>query len=1276
MDFFEIKEKISRTGVVDIYPSFKVRRSKDLMVRGNSFYAIWDEAKGLWSTDEYDVQRLVDKELMSYNAKGNGFVNVKLLGDFSSKMWTEFQNFVKNQPESAHPLDERVTFADAEVKKEDYVSKRLPYSLSTADCPAYDELMSTLYEEAERDKIEWAIGAVLTGESKYIQKFLVFYGEGGTGKSTVLGIIEKLFAGYYTTFDAKSLTSSNNAFATEMFKTNPLVAIQHDGDLSRIEDNTKLNSIVSHEVMTMNEKYKASYMARTNCFLFMGTNKPVRITDAKSGIIRRLIDVRPTGNLVSPSRYLKLKKQIEFELGAIANRCIEKYTDMGKDYYESYRPVDMMFKTDVFFNFVEDNYLQFKEEDGVTLNNAYEMYKKYCEESLVDLKLPKYKFREELKNYFNSFEERARINDIQVRNWYSGFKWRRFVKSENVVRSQPKPKTGMIFEEGPSILDDILKDCPAQMATARETPCYKWADVTTTLKDIDTRKVHYVKIPANHIVIDFDLKDESGKKSLEKNLEEASKWPKTYAELSKSGSGIHLHYIYDGDTAKLSNVYSDGIEVKVFTGDSSLRRKVTKCYNEPIVTVNSGLPFKKEKPMINQDTVINEKMIRSLINKNLKKAYHPGTKPSVEFIYKILEDAYEKGTNYDVTDMRPAVLAFASQSTNHSLLCIKLVNKMHFHSENHDNIEHKDDSKLVFWDVEVFPNLFLVNWKYRGKDEPVHRMINPAPIDIEQLMSEKLIGFNNRRYDNHILYARYLGYTNEELFKLSQRIINSKSKEENKNCFFREAYNLSYVDIYEYCSKKQSLKKWEIELGIHHQELGMKWDEPVPEELWEKVAEYCDNDVYATEAVFDATQEDFNARKILAKLSGLTVNDTTRMHATKIMFGSDKNPQSQFVYTDLSEMFPGYKFDHGVSTYRGVIVGEGGYVEAEPGMHILAALLDVASLHPTSIEQLNLFGPYTKRFSEIKAARIAVKHRDYEGAKNLLGGILSEFMTDDESCEKLAFALKIIINSIYGYTSATFPNAFKDPRNIDNIVAKRGALFMLDLAYEVKKRGYTVAHIKTDSIKIPNADLDIINFVVDFGHKYGYNFEHEATYQKMCLVNDAVYIAKYASVEELEELYGKDYVHKEKDICKENKKHPLTWSATGAQFAHPYVFKTLFSHEAISFEDKCETKTVSSALYLDMNENLGEDEHNYQFVGKAGQFCPIKAGCGGGLLLREKAEGKYDSATGAKGYRWLESEAVKIQKKESDIDLGYFRALVDDAKDNISQYGDFEQFVS
>ena len=1292
MDFYQIKERSAKKGVIEVYPDFKVCRSKDLMIRGKSFYAIWDEEKGLWSTDEYDVQRLVDADLIAHKekiiSKTDDNVVIKKMGEYSTKTWSEFRNYMSHLSDNAHQLDEKLTFSNTEVKKKDYVSKRLNYPLEGGKYDAYDELIGTLYDPKERAKLEWAIGAVISGDSKNIQKFIVLYGEAGAGKSTILNIIQKLFEGYYTTFEAKALTSSSNAFATEVFKSNPLVAIQHDGDLSKIEDNTKLNSIISHEEMTMNEKYKPSYMARVNCFLFMATNRPVKITDAKSGIIRRLVDVKPSGRRIPSKRYQVLMSQIDFELGAIASHCLDVYREMGKNYYSDYRPLDMILQTDVFFNFVEVNYHIFKDQDGISLSQAYEMYKTYCDDALVEHKTPRHRFREELKNYFISFSDVARVNGAQVRSYYSGFLSDKFT---SVTESQKEePPDPLVLDCTESIFDDICADCPAQYSTSQDVPGMKWAEVKTKLSDLKTGRAHYVRLPENHIVIDFDLKDEKGNKSAERNVEEASKWPPTYSEFSKSGAGIHLHYIYDGDADKLSRIYSEGIEIKVFTGGSSLRRKLTKCNNIPIATINSGLPLKGEK-MINFDAVKSEKGLRNLIKRNLSKEIHPGTKPSIDFIHKILEDTYKSGLKYDITDMRPAILAFANNSTNQADYCIKLVSQMKFQSEeiSRSDIKYEND-ELVFFDVEVFPNLFIVVWKAEGK-APV-KMINPSPKDIEPILSFKLVGFNCRRYDNHILYARYIGYDNQQLYSLSQKIINGSS-----NCMFGEAYNISYTDVYDFASagNKKSLKKFEIEFGIHHQELGLPWDQPVPENKWVEVAEYCVNDVVATEAVFKHLSGDWAARQILAELSGLSVNDTTNQHSIKIVFGNEKNPQSQLIYTDLSQRFPGYTFENGVSTYRGVIVGEGGRVYAEPGMYTDIPVLDVMSMHPSTIEELNLFGPFTKKYADLKRGRLAIKHKDFDTLKTLLDGRLIPFVEDALSdnprftLKDVSNGLKTALNSAYGLTYASFDNPFRDPRNKDNIVAKRGALFMVDLQFAVQDKGFKVAHIKTDSIKVPNASTDIIDFIMQFGKKYGYEFEHEDTYSKFCLVNDAVYIAK----------------------TKEGK-----WTATGAQFAHPYVFKTLFSKEPIKFEDLCETKSVSSALYLDMNEalpdvseyekelayiykrllsnddvpttqrdsmemrlnildNLIKDGHNYHFVGKVGSFCPIKAGRGGGILLREK-DGKYYAATGSKGYRWLEAEVVKALGKEDDIDLSYYISLVDDAVKTISNFGDFEWFVS
>lgn len=1333
IDFLMISTRSTKRGVIEIYPKFIIKKSSDLMIRGGDFYAIWLEDRGLWSTDEQDALQLIDRELDRYaeeNRKNfDSSVKVLHMWDSESGMIDSWHKYCQKQMrDSFHMLDEKLIFSNTPTNKKDYASKKLKYPLEEGTINAYDKLMSTLYSETEREKIEWAIGSIVCGDSKKLQKFMVLYGAAGTGKSTVLNIIQQLFDGYYSVFDAKALGSSSNSFALEAFKSNPLVAIQHDGDLSRIEDNTRLNSLVSHELMTVNEKFKSTYANRFKCFLFMGTNKPVKITDAKSGLIRRLIDVSPSGDKLSPKEYKTVIKQIEFELGAIAYHCQNVYlANPGR--YDDYIPVAMLGASNDFYNFIIDSYPVFKKEDGTTLKASWEMYKTYCDEAKVPFPFSQRIFKEELKNYFRDYKDRFNLDDgTRVRSYYIGFRTEKF--EEQTISEKEEPEQKLIeFKAQPSIFDRECADCPAQYATSSEIPTSKWERVKTKLSSIDTSKLHYVKVPKKHIVIDFDIPDKDGNKSFELNLKEASKWPPTYAELSKSGQGIHLHYIYAEDPAKLSRVYDDNVEVKVFNGKSSLRRKLTKCNNLPIATINSGLPLKGEKQVINFEGVKSEKGLRTQIKRNLNKEYHPATKPSIDFIYKILEDAYASDLHYDVTDMRNAVLAFAASSTHQADYCIKLVNKMQFKSADQSSGTKNDDAKLVFYDVEVFPNLFLVNWKIEGEGKPVVRMINPTSAEIEELMRFRLVGFNCRRYDNHILYARLMGYTNEQLFSLSNRIINGSA-----NCFFGEAYNVSYTDVYDFCSKKQSLKKWEIELGIHHQELGLPWDQPVPEEMWTKVAEYCDNDVIATEAVFNARKADFTARQILADVAGMTVNDTTNSLTTKIIFGNNRKPQDQFNYRFMGEVtpdcepwtitedmvlydhlgdenftlfnkdgkpvFPGYTFESGKSIYRGEEVGEGGYVYAEPGMYSNIALLDIASMHPSSIVAEELFGPeYTKRFNDILQARIAIKHKEFDKAKKMLNGALAKYLTDEAAASDLAQALKIAINSVYGLTSASFDHPFRDNRNKDNIVAKRGALFMVNLKHEVQRRGFIVAHIKTDSIKIPDATPEIIQFVMDYGKQYGYNFEHEATYDRMCLVNDAVYIAKY-----------------------KDGKHAGEWTATGTQFQVPYVFKKLFSKEPIEFEDMCETKSVTSALYLDMNEGLpdvselekelerivkrakefgvtmdlsgnsGDAEldplvkeiakgHNYHFIGKVGQFCPIKPGCGGGILLRETENKKtgekgYAAATGSKGFRWLESEMVRELGKENDIDRTYYNNLVDEAVKSLSSYGDFERFVA
>jgi hypothetical protein len=1252
MDWFRIKEQKGKNGTILVKPRFLVKPSKDIMIRGKSFYALWNGEK--WTTDPFAPKTIVDKALYEHvekrKATSDDKFSVMSMEEYDSKSWNEFLSFLDKMPDNFVPLDGCIVFQGDRPKRSLYSSKRLPYDMVEGDISSYEELISTLFDSDEREKLEWMLGSILEGDSVRLEKFIVLYGEGGTGKSTFLNIVEKLLSVYVSHFEAKALVNGRDAFSTELFKNNPLVAIQHDGDLSRIADNTLLNSIIAHEHVTIREKFKPSYSMKLKTCVMMGTNKPVMITDSHSGLIRRLIDVEPSGRRVPAKRYFTLMNKLTFELGAIAHHCHQVYLERGFHYYDEYKPVGMMYRTDPFYNFIEENSLLFIKEEEITLKKAYELYKAYIDSASIKHSLPKHVFKSEMRAYFREFHLRGR--DIEGRpayNLYKGFRKDRFDskrKTESTKKENVDPDPIKLKECVSSIFDVQYGGCLAQYATRSGTPSKKWDRCTTTLSGLDSSKLHYVKPPADHIVIDFDIKDRSGNKSLKKNFEAASRWPQTYTEVSKSGNGVHLHYRYDGDVSELSRIYSEGVEIKVFVGNASLRRKLTLCNDLPIATISTGLP-KGEKRVINKGAVKNERALRRLLERNLRKEIHGATKPSIDFIHKLLEDAYSnEELTYDVSDLRNSILHFAMGSTNQAEYCVSLVSSMKFKSKTDSEmvVTPEPYGDIVFFDVEVFPNLFIVVWKKRGKDNLPVRMINPTSQEIEALFSMRLVGFNNRRYDNHILYACYLGMTPEQLFIKSQKIINSRGFSE----MYGEAYNLSYTDVYDFSTKKQGLKKFEVELGLPHKEWEHSWDEPVPEDKVQEAVEYCVADVYATEAVFEARHNDFIAREVLAQLSGLTPNHTTQQHTARIIFGKDPRPQTKFIYTDLSTIFPDYSFVASrkpKSLYRGLEPSEGGYVYSEPGVWHNVAVLDVASMHPTSLIEMNMFGDeYTKNYAELKEARVAIKHGQFKKARKLLRGLLKPFLEEELTAIALNYPLKIALNIVYGLTSAKFDNKFKDPRNVDNIVAKRGSLFMIDLQLAVQEKGFDVVHIKTDSIKIANATPEVISFVFEFGKKYGYEFEHEETYRSMALVNDAVYIAQKSN--------GK-------------------WTATGAQFAHPYVFKSLFSKEPIEFEDLCEIKAVTTKMYLDFDEGLKEGDHNYKFVGKVGKFVPVKPGTGGGKLYRFK-DNKYYSVTGTKNYRWRQAQDIVENNLEGQVDQGYYRHLVDQAVKDINKHGDFE----
>ena len=125
MDFYQILVREVKDKHLELYPDFVVGRSEDLMVQGGRFYAIWDPEKNLWSRDEYDVQRLVDEALAQEKERlqretGQKYL-VRFMRSFHSNSWGQFRKFMAHISDNSKPLDSKLTFANADVKKTDYV---------------------------------------------------------------------------------------------------------------------------------------------------------------------------------------------------------------------------------------------------------------------------------------------------------------------------------------------------------------------------------------------------------------------------------------------------------------------------------------------------------------------------------------------------------------------------------------------------------------------------------------------------------------------------------------------------------------------------------------------------------------------------------------------------------------------------------------------------------------------------------------------------------------------------------------------------------------------------------------------------------------------------------------------------------------------------------------------------------------------------------------------------------------------------------------------------
>ena len=98
-------------------------------------------------------------------------------------------------------------------------------------------------------------------------------------------------------------------------------------------------------------------------------------------------------------------------------------------------------------------------------------------------------------------------------------------------------------------------------------------------------------------------------------------------------------------------------------------------------------------------------------------------------------------------------------------------------------------------------------------------------------------------------------------------------------------------------------------------------------------------------------------------------------------------------------------------------------------------------------------------------------------------------------------------------------------------------------------------------------------------------------------------------------------------------------------------------------------------MYLNFDD-LSDDPQvkpELHHVGRTGSFVPVIRG--GGKLWRVKDD-KHYAVTGTKDFLWIEREMANVRPNlEDDIDMSYFKKLVDEAFEAIDFWGSFDRFV-
>lgn len=346
-----------------------------------------------------------------------------------------------------------------------------------------------------------------------------------------------------------------------------------------------------------------------------------------------------------------------------------------------------------------------------------------------------------------------------------------------------------------------------------------------------------------------------------------------------------------------------------------------------------------------------------------------------------------------------------------------------------------------------------------------------------------LCGFNNKHYDNYILKAILMGFSNAEVKAVNDAIIGGKNGWELPQLSNAKIY-FDSMDLMDDMQAGISLKYIEGSLGqrIVESDIDFDIDRPLTDKEQEIMQQYCHTDVNSTELLFTLRQGYLENKVNLGLAKG--INPTRSLYMTNAKLTAaylDATPKKfndrrNYVYPDnlLKEYIPQEVFeffnrlfdknltdDEVFGKSLDIMVGEcpvtigfGGIHGAEPNYTEESNDVrtirnkDVASYYPHLMTLYNYTSrtmPNAQIYSDTLKERVKAKKSGDKSRAN---------------------ALKLVLNTTYGATLDKY-NALYDPLK-GMSVCITGQLFLLELAVHLLDTvpGLKVIQLNTDGIMV------------------------------------------------------------------------------------------------------------------------------------------------------------------------------------------------------------------